>query len=95
MAPKKRQNKNIIEETAKICGYHNRGYCYKKEDCDEKHPDKVCNDTDCNEDSCEKRHPNPCNFGFRCKFHKKKICLYSHVTFACDDGKQIYKLINL
>ena len=88
MPPKKRKNKEVIEETDEICKHYNRGYCYKREHCDEKHPDKVCNDTNCDEESCGMRHPNPYNFGFRCKFKKKKICLYSHVTLASDDDKK-------
>ena len=42
---------------------------------------------DCDEDGCKKRHPNPCKFGPRCQFNKRKECLYMHVTLASDDGK--------
>ena len=57
------------------------------DNCLNKHPDKVCNDINCTEDQCDKRHPNPCKFGMRCKFNKKKVCSYSHVTFASSDEK--------
>ena len=82
MAPKKQKKKEVIQEIDKVCQHYYRGYCYQKDDCDERHHDKVCEDPPCDEQSCEKRHPNPCNFGFRCKFKKKTICLYSHVTFV-------------
>ena len=32
-----------------------------------------------------KKHPNPCKFGFRCKFNKFKKCLFAHD--APDDEK--------
>ena len=32
------------------------------------------------------RHPNPCNFGPRCKFNKRKECLYMHDTSVSSDG---------
>ena len=92
MPPKKRKNKEVVEENDIICKHYNRGYCYKRDHCEEKHPDKVCNDRDCDEESCRMRHPNPCNYGFRCKFQKKKICLYSHVTLVSDDEKKIGEL---
>ena len=85
MPPKKNPNKEGNQ--TKKCTYYDRGYCQYKEACKNKHPDKVCNDKNCSQDQehCDKRHPIPCKFGFRCKFNKKEICLYSHVTLACDD----------
>ena len=82
---KKGQSK---EENKKICPYFNRGYCQFQETCRNKHPKEVCDDENCDE-LCNKRHPNPCKFGYRCKFFKKKICLFSHVivTQAFDDSK--------
>ena len=52
-----------------------------------KHPDKVCDNTDCSENNCDKIHPNPCKWGYRCGHNRKGSCLYSHVTIASDDGK--------
>ena len=72
-------------KNSKICKFYNRGYCKHKEECKEIHSDKVCDDANCNEDQCKKRHPNPCKFGFRCKFNKKKECLFSHVSQSNDD----------
>ena len=45
--------------------------------CRNKHPDRVCNDRNCTEDQCYKRRPNPCKFGMRCKFNKKKVCSFA------------------
>ena len=83
MGPKKDQ---LRIKTIK-CPYNNRGYCKFGDECTNKHVDKVCNDRDCIEEVCDKRHPNPCKFGLRCKHNRKKLCSYSHVTFASDDGK--------
>ena len=80
--PPKKNNKR--EEK---CPFYNRGFCKFKDDCKKEHPKEVCDENNCTEEHCVKRHPNPCKFGFRCVFKKKKICLYSHVTLACDDAK--------
>ena len=80
MPPKKKK-------TSRPCQFNNRGYCKKKEECEQKHSDEVCDDLNCDEENCEKRHPNPCKFGPRCQFNKKNECMYLHVTFASDDGK--------
>ena len=69
------------------CPFNNRGYCQKKEACENKHSDEVCNDFECEEVQCDKRHPNPCKFGPRCKFNKKSQCMYLHVTLAPDDNQ--------
>jgi hypothetical protein len=78
MAPKKEEKK---------CPYYDRGFCQYRDACKNKHPDKVCSDTNCSEEKYDKRHPNPCTFSYRCKFNKKKSCLFSHVPFASDDDK--------
>ena len=85
MGPKKQQNSDK-SKTIK-CTYYDRGFCIFGEKCTNKHPDKVCDDPNCYEENCDKRHPNPCKFGIRCNFNRKQICLYSHVTFASDDTK--------
>ena len=56
---------------------------------EDEHPDKVCPETNCFDDKCPFRHPNPCKFEYRCKFNAKKICLFSHVTLASEDDKKI------
>ena len=83
MPPKKSQKK-VAAKTSK-CNFNNRGYCRLKDECDNKHTNKVCNDLDCDEDECDMRHPNPCKFGLRCKFNKKQVCMYLHLTPAASD----------
>ena len=87
MAPKKNRKKDKSNKTSEKCWYYNRGYCWSEDQCDERHPDKVCSNTDCFEDKCELRHPNPCKFGPRCTFERKKICLYAHATENHTDKK--------
>ena len=60
LPPEKSQNKGKAKTSGK---FNNRGYCKQKTECENKHSYKVCDDLDCNEDQCEKRHPNPCKFG--------------------------------
>ena len=84
MPPKKSKDASKNNTSTK-CKFNNRGYCKLKEQCDKKHSDIVCEDLDCTEEKCEKRHPNPCKFGPRCQFNKKNECLYLHVTLASDD----------
>ena len=83
MVPKKDQ----LRKTKIKCPYNDRGYCKFGEECINKHSDKVCNDNNCKEEECDERHPNPCKFGNRCKHNKLKLCSYSHVTFASNDGR--------
>ena len=86
MPPKKSQKKESVKKkTSEKCKFHNRGYCNLKEECENIHSDKVCDDLDCNEDQCEKRYP--CKFGPRCKFNKNSECMYLHVTLASNDDK--------
>ena len=86
MGPKKDKTKNKINSNK--CPFFDRGYCKNRDECDKKHPDKVCDDNNCYGENCnDKRHPNPCKFGTRCKFNRKKECLFSHVTSSCDDDK--------
>ena len=74
------------------CSYYDRGYCRNGEYCDKEHPVKVCPESNCFDDKCQFRHPNPCKFSYRCKFNMKKICLFSHITPATDDDKKIEEL---
>ena len=85
MGPKKDQN-NFRIKTIK-CPYYDSGYYKYGDKCHNIHPDKVCNDNNCSEDKCDKRHPNPCKFGKRRRHSKKNVCSYAHVSFASDDKK--------
>ena len=80
MGPKKTSRKK-----SEKCQYYDRGYCKNGKDCQDYHPDKVCPDSNCFEENCTFRHPNPCKFGQRCFFNKKKICSFSHVTLVIDE----------
>ena len=83
MGPKTNSDKLRIK-TRKY-QYHDRGYCKHGETCNNKHPEESCNDETCSEKNCDKRHPNPCKFGYRCKYKKKNVCSYSHITLVSDD----------
>ena len=86
MPPKKAQKKETEKKKkSEKCKYFNRGYCKLKDQCENLHDDKVCEDLDCNESDCDKRHPNPCKFGPRCQFKRRKECLYLHVTLVPND----------
>jgi hypothetical protein len=62
MGPKKDKTKNKINSNK--CPFFDRRYCKNCDECDKKHPDKVCDDNNCYGENCDdKRHPNPCKFG--------------------------------
>ena len=86
MGPKKNKSDKKSSLKSEKCQYFDRGFCNKANECSKVHPEKVCDDPDCFDDSCEKRHPNPCKYGNRCRFNMRNICMYSHVTFASVDG---------
>ena len=87
MPPKKSQTKPSKTRTSEKCHHHNRGYCKSKDECENKHSEDICEDIECSEEQCEKRHPYECKFGIRCRFRKNSECMYLHVTPASDDGK--------
>ena len=89
MPPKKKSKSRESgnKKTSEKYVFYNRGYCKSEDDCDKHHSDKVCNDVNCDEKECLLRHPNPCLFGARCTFNRRKECLYSHVTFASSDDE--------
>ena len=94
MGPKKNKTQQN-EETSQKCEFYNRGYCKNGEDCDYKHPDKVCLKANCFNEKCHDRHPNPCWWGLRCKFHNKNMCLFSHDTTVQNDEKRVGELEKL
>ena len=57
-----------------------------------KHSDDLCEDEECTEENCEKRHPYDCKFGTRCKFKKKDECMYLPDTHVSGDSKiEVFK----
>ena len=74
------------------CFYFDTGYCKYGLECFKNHPDKVCLNPSCPNESCDLRHPNPCKYGQRCRFNNKKICCYSHLTFESVDKNKLSKL---
>ena len=94
MGPKKNKTQQN-EETSQKCEFYNRGYCKNGEDCDYKHPEKVCLKANCFNEKCHDRHPNPCWWGLRCKFHNKNMCLFSHDTTVQNDEKRVGELEKL
>ena len=58
-----------------------------QEECENKHVEEVCEDLNCDEKECNMRHPNPCNFGPRCKFNRRKECMYMHDISVPSDVK--------
>ena len=88
MPPKKSKAKESkTENSSQKCNFNNRGYCKSKENCTKKQGDIVCDDFECDEEKCTKRHPYDCKYGIRCKFNRRKECAFSHVTLMTDDSK--------
>ena len=87
MGPKKKQETDKTRIKNLKCPYYDRGFCKFGVECFNKHPDKVCESQNCSGEECDKRHPNPCKFGTRCKYNRTKVCSYLHVTFVPDDHK--------
>ena len=60
MPPKKSQTKPSKTRASEKCHHRNRGYCKSKDECENKHFEGICEDIDCIEEKCEKRHPYEC-----------------------------------
>ena len=69
----------------KKCNFFNRGYCKNGNNCSHKHPDKVCENANCSNINCDKRHPYLCKYGLKCTFLRKNICLYAHKVISNSD----------
>ena len=69
------------EESRKKCKYFNSCYCYfskRKYGCKYFHPTLVCQATNCQDNSCNQRHPKKCKAQDKCMFQPR--CLYSHTV---------------
>ena len=66
---------------ATICKYYQTGYCKFQSSCKNQHVDTVCVNINCNDSSCQLRHPQVCKFSLRygrCKFGNN--CAYLHLN---------------
>ena len=88
MVSKKNQTGDNFRNKKRKCEYFDRSYCKYGDKCDNEHPDNVCEISNCFDDKCLNRHPNPCNFGPRCHYYRKNTCLYSHVIIVKDDDQK-------
>ena len=68
------------------CKFNDSGYCKFGSQCRKQHFSKVCNKPNCKRD-CKARHPKLCKHEQTCKFLKRGICAYKHVTLVSDDEK--------
>ena len=75
---KKNKIKEKPKENYDKCVFYNTGYCKQGVDCSKIHPETNCEDEDCLDEGCDKRHPNPCKFGRRCRYKRRNICFYLH-----------------
>ena len=68
------------------CKYNDSGYCKFGSQCRKQHYSRICSKSNC-ERNCKARHPKFCKHEQNCKFLKRGICAYKHVTLANDDEK--------
>ena len=66
------------------CKFHNSGFCKFREQCRKRHFSSVCQVPNCSQD-CQARHPRLCKLESYCKFWKKGICAYKHITPTNDN----------
>ena len=59
------------------CHMNDIGYCKFEDNCRKEHAKNVCTKKNCKKD-CNSRHPIPCKYKIRCKFHAKNVCAFSH-----------------
>ena len=74
----------MLSKTIK-CKFHDTGYCKFRDHCRKRHFSDFCLLSNCKE-NCKARHPRLCRMENKCKFFKKGVCAYKHVTLANDDG---------
>ena len=68
------------------CLHNDCGYCKFGDKCRKRHFKDICNKEKCDK-NCEGRHPKHCKFESKCRFFKKGICAFKHVTLAIGDGE--------
>ena len=87
----------LVQDSEKLCRFHNQGYCKFEEKGNFKHVQIICQDGQhCCKKQCQNRHTKPCRFHFlkqKCKFKDK--CLFSHTGMKEEEQlKQIKEEID-
>ena len=77
-------NKSNFRNNQSKCVFNDVGYCKYGDKCMNTHSKTICKVRLCNK-KCLERHPRQCKYKLECKFLKKEICAFSHVTLATDD----------
>ena len=78
--------KNQYFRNSLKCWFNDTGYCKFGQECQKRHFSIICSIAKCDK-KCNGRHPKLCKFEEKCKFSKKNICAFKHVTLASDDGQ--------
>ena len=76
--------KNSYFRKLQKCWYNDDGFCRFGQQCKKIHFKAICFIRNCDR-KCEGRHPRFCQCEERCRFLKKGICAFKHVTHANDD----------
>ena len=64
-----------------LCLYNKFGFCKHGDKCRKEHVQEICENNECNQSECRRRHPKECKYFKlykRCKFNE--FCAFSHVT---------------
>ena len=76
------------------CWFQNSGFCKFQVNCKFKHVEGVCQETNCRNKSCSRRHPRKCRYFFLrnyCRFGQD--CRYDH-NFDCEACPNLKFLLN-
>ena len=83
----------VQEIKARVCRYHNRGYCKYKNKCRYIHNSHICKvheeTEDCKDKNCKGRHPKRCKWWGTSQGCRRLDCNYFHVTSTSDDDTRI------
>ena len=69
------------------CKYYNKGFCKYREECNYFHPKDVCQEVNCNNKKCKKRHPKQCRYKDECR--RRSLCMYSHESVIFSEYQTI------
>ena len=90
---------DLRKNSERRCKFWNAGYCKYQKDCHMRHPEDICKKENCNDKTCNDRHPRPCKhwktgsckFGLSCEFtHNKNIEMEQKKAeeYNCDNEKE-------